>query len=327
MITVSAPGKLMILGEHAVVYGRPCLVTAVDQRLSVSAERSDDGKTHVDAPQVKETRFVDAAVSKFFQTKGKALDQTGVRLKIRSDFTHQVGFGSSSAVSVATLRALAILFDTPVDDDEIFQLAYDVTLDIQRVGSGFDIAAATYGGTIAYQKGRPVSSFSHGVPLIVGYTGTKADTPTLIREVAAKRALYPEKVERIFDAISDLVNQGKKSIASGDWELLGKAMNFTQEYLRDLGVSSEKLESMISGAKKAGAWGAKLSGAGGGDCMIAIAPEDKREDVENALVQAGGIVMDVTTHSRGVRVESRDFPVAPATYGVPRTIFLEQAPS
>ena len=86
----------------------------------------------------------------------------------------------------------------------------------------------------------------------------------------------------------------------GDWERVGKLMDFNQEYLRDLGVSSEKLEALISAAKAAGAWGAKLSGAGGGDCMIAVGPPGVKEAIRNA----GGEVVDVTVNAEGVRVES-----------------------
>src|SRR3989344_1348607 len=136
MITVSAPGKLLLFGEHAVVYGQPCIVTAVNQRLSVTAEESADVSIH--APQVKETKFVDATVKAFFSKYG----QHGAKLSITSEFSHEVGFGSSSAVTVATIKALGILFDIKLTDREIFDLAYKVTLDIQGVGSGFDIAAA-----------------------------------------------------------------------------------------------------------------------------------------------------------------------------------------
>src|SRR5512135_1527159 len=106
MFTISAPGKLMILGEHAVVYGEPCIVTAVNQRLSVTIDKSEGGII-IDAPQVKETRFVDAAIAKFFAEPGQAVKDRSVKLTIRSEFTQRVGFGSSSAVSVATLKALS----------------------------------------------------------------------------------------------------------------------------------------------------------------------------------------------------------------------------
>lgn len=295
----------MLMGEHAVVFGYPCIVTAVGQRLYVTAEKNDSSTVTIDAPQAKDTKFVNATVAKFFATKGTGISNHGVTLSIRSDFTSQVGFGSSSAVSVATLKALSLVCELSMTQREIFDLAYQVTLDIQGVGSGFDIAAACFGGTIFFKKGGEVlAPLPDEIPLVVGYTGVKADTPTLVRAVAAKREKEPEKVNRIFAAIGELVLQGKEALLAKDWEKLGKLMNFDQEYLRDLGVSSEKLEALILASKEAGAMGAKLSGAGGGDCMIAITSDEKRKAVEEAIEKAGGQVMRVITHVEGVRVEA-----------------------
>lgn len=304
MVTVSAPGKLMLMGEHAVVYGEPCLVTAVNQRLSVTIDASDNGQITIDAPQVKETKFVDRAIVKFFAEKGSFLKNRGIALAIHSDFDCRVGFGSSSAVSVATLKALSLYYNLTLTDREIFNLAYQVTLDIQGIGSGFDIAAATYGGTLFFTKGgATIAPLRVSVPLVVGYTGIKADTPTLIRQVEKLHKTYPDKVNRIFAAIGKLVREGKEALLRQDWERLGKLMDFDQEYLRDLGVSTQKLEDLISAAKRAGAYGAKLSGAGGGDCMIALATSDKQKVIRKAIKDAGGEVIDVSTRAAGVRVD------------------------
>ncbi|MBI4062633.1 mevalonate kinase [Candidatus Gottesmanbacteria bacterium] len=299
MITVSAPGKLLLFGEHAVVYGEPCIVTAVDQRLMVSAQKSEH--IEIDAPQVKETKFVDSAVKAFFANYKK----NGVKLSISSQFSHQVGFGSSSAVTVATVKALSLLFDVKLSDRELFDICYQVTLEIQRVGSGFDIAAAIWGGTLYFKKGGSIIEPMNvsDIPLIVGYTGVKADTPTLVRQVAEKQKKYPEKVNKIFSAIGKLVEEARTKITEGDWERVGRLMDFDQEYLRDLGVSSEKLEAMIEAAKTGGAWGAKLSGAGGGDCMIAVARSDKQGAIRKAIEGIGGQVIDIMPNAVGVRVD------------------------
>lgn len=300
MVTVSAPGKLLLFGEHAVVFEQPCIVTAVDQRLTVTAEKNL--RFSIDAPQVKETKFVDATLHAFFSKYSKS---QGVKLTISSQFSHQVGFGSSSAVTVATLKAVSLLFDVQMSDREIFDIAYHVTLDIQGVGSGFDIAAALYGGTIYFKKGGSAINPLNvsGIPLVVGYTGVKADTPSLVREVAEKQKKYPEKVNKIFTAIGKLVEEARTRMQAGEWERVGKLMDFNQEYLRDLGVSSEKLETLINAAKGAGAWGAKLSGAGGGDCMIAVGPTEKHDAIRKAISDSGGEVISVSANAKGVRVE------------------------
>lgn len=294
----------MLLGEHAVVFGQPCIVTAVDQRLFVTIKKSASGLV-IEAPQVKETKFVDAAIAKFFALHGKNIADRSIKLDIRSEFSQRLGFGSSAAVSVATFKALSLYYSIDLTNRQIFDLAYQVTLDIQSVGSGFDVAAAAFGGTLYFKKGgQALESLPDHLPLIVGYTGIKADTPTLVRQVGQLQKKYPEKVKRIFTAIGKLVDQGREAIIEKDWQRLGTLLDFDQEYLRDLGVSTTKLEDLIGAAKKAGAFGAKLSGAGGGDCMIAVASDKNRQAVEAALAAAGGALIRVNPNALGVKVET-----------------------
>lgn len=320
---MSAPGKLMLFGEHAVVYGYPCIATAVDQRMKATLTRLEELVFELEASDVdvggykktlteigkgdipKGAKFVEIALKNFFQNhpiKG------GVRLETSSEFSSQFGFGSSSASTVCAIKAFSELFGAKLSQKEMFDISYKTVLDIQGKGSGFDVAAAIYGGTFYFVTGGKVIEPLEikELQLIVGYTGVKADTTTLIKQVAEKKDKNPEKVERIFQAIAKLVNEAKQKMLEGDWGRVGKLMDFNQEYLRDLGVSSEKLEAMISAAKKAGAWGAKLSGAGGGDCMIALAPSVKREAVRKAIEEAGGQVIDVRANAQGVRIETTD---------------------
>lgn len=319
-VTVSAPGKLMVFGEHAVVYNRPCLVTAVDQRMRARVELTDDKVFFLDAPEVKISgyarpirevgmgeipkgaKFVEIAVKNFIENYPSS---SGIKVTTASDFSSQFGFGSSSASTVCVLRALSELTGKKLDNKQLFDLAYKTVLDVQGKGSGFDVAAALYGGTLYFVAGgktiTPVKL--RDIPLVVGYTGVKADTVTLMREVGEKMKAQPERIDRIYDAIVKLVEDARIKMIEGDWERVGKLMDFNQEYLRDLGVSSEKLESLISSAKGAGAWGAKLSGAGGGDCMIALAPEDKKKAIESAIEIAGGQVIHILPHAQGARLE------------------------
>lgn len=302
-ITVSAPGKLLLLGDHAVVYGKPCLVTAVSERLTVSLSPSHDNAMHFDTPGVSDTRFVAAAIEAAQGSWGNRLPPVLVATK--SGFSGNYGLGSSAAVTVATLYAIAEYIGRKVTPGELFRLSRNAILAVQKVGSGFDAASAIWGGTVWYEHlGRTITpAASDHMPLIVGFTGVKADTAAIVADVAKKYAAQKERVTRIFDAIAELVMGAREKMAEGDWERVGKLMDFNQEYLRDLGVSSEKLESLIVAAKGAGAWGAKLSGAGGGDCMIAVAPKEKRGQIEKAIEAAGGQVIHITPNAPGVRRE------------------------
>lgn len=292
----------MLMGEHAVVYGYPCIVTAVDKRLYVEAEITSNKEDEIITPQVKESRFVLETLAHF---REKFKIHKHIRITTQGDFSHNVGLGSSSAVTVATFAALSSLFNIKLTKKEIFDLSYTVTLKIQGVGSGFDIAAATYGGTLYFVKGGKIIeplNIEH-IPLVVGYSGIKADTPFYIRKVAEAHKDRKSEMVTIFIQMADLVNKAKKSLIKKDYSVFGKFMIKNQKLLQKLGVSIPQLDRMIKSAQESGAYGAKLSGAGGGDCMIALVSQDKKSTVEKAIEKAGGEIINVKNNAEGVRVE------------------------
>lgn len=317
----SAPGKLMLFGEHAVVYDRPCLVTAVNQRIRASVSPNPNNAVRINAPDVnirdyevgvedlgnnnqtpKGIKFVEFGLKNFFE---KYHLSSGINVETHSDFSSQFGFGSSSAVTVALLKALSIQFNTNTTNQELFELAYKTVLDVQGVGSGFDLAAGIWGGTLYFVGGgkeiTPVS-IDHW-PIVVGYTGIKADTATLVNQVSKLHQRQPTIIDQIFDTIASIVTKAKECIGRNNLEQLGELMNLNQGLLDSLGVSTQQLDNLTIAARSSGAWGAKLSGAGGGDCMIALVSNQKRSLVESAIVSAGGQVLTVEANAPGVRQE------------------------
>lgn len=319
---VSAPGKLMLFGEHAVVYGYPCLVTAVDQRVKVLAKKNNGAKIVIKAPDVglldyslainelkaktklpKGARFVVGAVENFFTEFDI---NSGLEIETRSEFSSEFGFGSSSAVTVAVIKALSELFAIKIDKKGLFNLSYKTVLDVQGVGSGFDLAAAIWGGTLWFVGGGKTLSplLAEELPIVVGYTGIKADTATLVRQVAEKKRSYPKAVAETFETISLITREAKIALEAKNWSKLGELMNFNQGLLEALGVNTKELSALVYAARKAGAFGAKLSGAGGGDCMIALVNSETRDLVEKNIEKAGGEVLKVELNAEGVKNES-----------------------
>lgn len=331
-ITVSAPGKLMLLGEHAVVYHHPCLVITVDQRIQTTVEVIDRNEFQLEARDVgisgykkpisklgkghipKGAKFVEIAVANSighpelvsgFRNKFGMTKEMGIRIKTESEFPSQYGFGSSSAVTVCVIKALSELFNLKLSKKEIFNLAYKTVLDIQGKGSGFDIAAAVYGGTLYFLTGGKTIEFLNvpSIPLIVGYSGVKSDTAVLVNKVKKSFSNKKNRLDEIYNSIEVLVNKAKAALIKKDWEMLGDLMNQNQNYLKELGVSTPKLDNMIKAALNGGAYGAKLSGAGGGDCMVAVVSDEKRGKVIGAIQSAGGEIIDIKTGAEGVRIE------------------------
>lgn len=316
----------MLLGEHAVVYGRPCIVTAVGQRMKATVELLDEPTFQLNAPDVQVTnykksmselgkgdilkgaKFVEMALYNFYKIYNRYKNYTnGVRITTKSDFTSQFGFGSSSASTVCVIKALSELTNKKLSSKKIFDLSYKTVLDVQGKGSGFDAAAAIYGGTLYFFTGgkiiKPLKLKS--LPLIVGYCGIKADTVTLINQVSKKAKKFPKIIEGIYLSIGNIVKIAKKALLKGDFQTVGELMNLNQGYLAALGVGSKKLANMIYAARDAGAYGAKLSGAGVGDCMICLASPEKAKAVKKAIMQAGGQVINVHPNVPGVRIETQ----------------------
>ncbi len=301
MVTAQASGKLFLLGEHAVVYVHPALIAAINKQLFVTSTINNKNTDEIITPGVSDIRFIREALSIF---KKKFTITQSVQITTRSDFTDKVGFGSSAAVTVATIASLNTLFDTKLSNNDIFNLSYDVVRSVQSVASGADIAASVYGGIVYYKKTEPpiinkinTSEFA----FIVGYSGIKADTVTMIKKVSN---LYEEKkefVEEIFADISDLVENGVLYLKQKDYEQFGICMNENHVLLQKLGVSTEKLDAMVLAAQNNGAWGAKLSGAGGGDCMIAIGPTAKKQKIEQAIRDVGEEIIKVSISSNGFK--------------------------
>lgn len=317
--TASAPGKLLLLGDHAVVYNHPCLVTAVDIRYDAAVQRTENsvleistpelrqrGETHcISAYQVgqtfrRETAFVEAAVAQVQQ-------RYGIRSGLKIDTSgpaRSYGLGSSSAVTVATLAALDRVFELGLSRRDLFSAGYQAVLDVQGLGSGFDVAAAVFGGTLYYVTGGAEIEPLHMVdlPLVVGYSGTKVGTVDLVKSVAEQRRRFPSLINHIFTVIHEIVEGGRSSLIARDWNTLGQLMNIHHGMLEALGVSTAKLSALIHAARSAGACGAKLSGAGGGDCMFAVALDSDKLAVEQAIAESGGEVIRLPLNVEGVRV-------------------------
>jgi mevalonate kinase len=294
-------------------------VTAVDQRMRATVELLDDLNFELEAEDVKVTGYKKTLSqlgvgdipkgAKFVEIALKNINdkyplKSGIKITTKSEFSSQFGFGSSSASTVCVVKAMSEIFNLNLSNKEIFDLSFKTVLDIQGKGSGFDVAAAVYGGTLYFVTGGEIIEplNINSLPLLVGYSGVKADTVTLINKVKASFVGRENRLEEIYSGIAVLVNDAKTAFLSNDLTKVGELMDKNQAYLRELGVSIDKLDYMIEAAIKAGAYGAKLSGAGGGDCMIALSPEEKKQAVINGINSVGETI-NVSTNAEGVRVE------------------------
>jgi len=320
-VTTSAPGKLMLYGEHAVIHQYPCLVTAVDLRVYVSIEKIKAPMIFIETPKLSEqgqsfslplnelfndqhlhpqTKFIVASIREVFS---KYNHLQGLKIQTSGPI-NSFGLGSSSAVTVAGIYALTNLFNIDISEQELFDLAYSAVLEVQVVGSGFDVASATYGGTLFYLPTNKVEILQlEHLPIVIAYSGAKVSTTNLVQEVEQLRFEFPEIIDLIFKNIGEIATSARIAMLQNKWQTAGKLANINQGLLESLGVSTPNLQKPIMAAQRSGSFGAKLSGAGGGDCMFAIVSEENRSIVEAAIEESGAQVLHLDTNTEGVRLE------------------------
>jgi len=323
-VTASAPAKVILFGEHFVVYGEPAVVLAIDRRAYATAEkRSDkkicfrstnlnlagyyeDGVFKVEQGDLREAkqRFEPArlAVSKVLEKYGT---NTGLSVEINSTVPVGAGLGSSAAVVASVTAATAGLLNVEMPKEEIFRISYEAEKIVHGNPSGIDPAISTFGGTLLYQMdtGFKPLEVKTEIPLVIGDTGVERSTKVQVERVREQVDKYPRIIEHIMRAANEIVVQSIEAFKENNLEALGDLMNINHALLYGVRVSDESLEWLINAARKAGALGAKLTGAGGGGCMIALARNERIERVMEAIQRAGGTPLMVRKTDEGVRIE------------------------
>lgn len=300
-VTATAPGKVILFGEHAVVYGRPALAAPVHEVQARAIVRADPrgrpGRVRVEAPEVGLEAELDAlpADHPLARALSLVLAELGIdrppacRVRIVSTIPVAAGLGSGAAVSVAVIRAFARFLGRPLDPEDVSALAYEVEKLHHGTPSGIDNTVVTWGRPVCYVRGEPLQPLAVPSPftLVIADTGVPSPTAKTVGDVRRGWERDPAIFERRFDRIGALAEAAREAIESGDVEALGPLMDENQGLLGELGVSSPELERLIEVAREAGASGAKLSGGGRGGNLIALVDPDTGPAVQAALRAAG----------------------------------------
>ena len=291
-----ASGKIILLGEHAVVYGRPALAAPIP--LAVEARVVDSADTVLLIPRwgieqrVPPMSENPQGVTRILALLLERLDLASRALTIEAfpNVPRAMGLGGSSALAVAVIRALSDHFKLDLSNERVNELAFECERAAHGTPSGVDNTIATYGSTLlfenngspSFQEVRPAGSVS----IAIGISGKESLTATTVAQVRKAWERQPERYERIFDQIGDLTRAGTEALQDGAYQELGELMNLCQGYLNALQVSTPELEELIHIARRRGAVGAKLTGGGGGGSVIALCP-DGADDVVDAMQNSG----------------------------------------
>jgi mevalonate kinase len=298
MTSSSAPGKIILFGEHAVVYGRPALAVPVTQvHADVEVSDSDRAGIWIHAPGIDLHAEVNSLPSDhpiaavinnvFFLSRISPFPS--LKVDIVSTIPVASGLGSGAAVSVALTRALSAHLHHPMTDEEINAFVYEIEKIHHGTPSGIDNTVVTYARPVYFIKGQPMETFSVGGPftLVIGDTGIPAPTKESVSDVRKLWMDDQTRWETVFDKIGEISFTARRAIEAGNWESLGELMNRNHTLLQELSVSSPEVDKLVSAAREAGALGAKLSGGGRGGNMIALVKADMAAKIEEALREAG----------------------------------------
>ena len=306
----SAPGKIILFGEHAVVYGRPAIavpIADVRARATIETAPPNSGFRIVAPDLERDYLLIDAAPDDpLAKTVHITLEHLGqnhlpdAALHVSSTIPLGRGLGSGAAISAAVVRATVDFFGKTISTETVSNLVYEIEKLYHGTPSGIDNTVISYEQPVYFIKGRPVQRLRVANPftLIIGDTGIVASTRELVGGVRQRWQVDTQRYEGYFDEVSVIVRHAKIIIEQEGMSVqaLGKLMNENQELLENIGVSSPELEQLVKAALAAGAWGAKLSGAGGGGNMIALVPPNAEivAAVSNALTMAGASAVFTT---------------------------------
>ncbi|NPA04707.1 MAG: mevalonate kinase [Crenarchaeota archaeon] len=312
-----APGKVILFGEHFVVEGVPAIATAVGLRARACAYEVEGlGGVFVYSSVFDESLRVFPSsnpkvmnfheVVKYIHNMLGIDEHRDILVRIDSAIPPAAGLGSSAATAVAFAAAYALAYGVRLTPEEASRAAYEAEKIVHGRPSGIDNTIAAQGGTILYRRGagfERIRPSLEGCRLVIADTGVKRSTRKAVELVLERKRRLRRLGDAIYETAALLVEEARRALEEGDAELLGILMDVNQGLLNAMGVSIPRIEELVYRARRAGAYGAKLTGAGLGGCVIALTSTRTADAVSKALEEAGARTYIAELDAPGLRVE------------------------
>jgi len=293
-------GKVILFGEHFVVHGVPGIVSAVDSTtdavvrkvetpgINIIDERKG-AKGYTEKKRIQQKESIDRMLEAIGLNKKVSLD-----IWLGGNLPSFSGIGASAASSVAIARAISEEFEFNFSDERINEIAYEAEKAYAGTPSGIDNTAATFGGLLWFKKNvdGPDTieklNIKEPIEIIMANSGVVADTKEMVLGVTERKKKYPEKYDKIFKQEEELVVKAREALEGFDLKKVGQLMDMNHKLLQDIEVSCKELDYLVKVARGNGAYGAKLTGGGGGGCIVALTPGKKlQEQVARAIEKEG----------------------------------------
>jgi len=311
----SAPGKVILSGEHAVVYGNPCLVAAIDLRSEASAEVVQGEKIEVISDRLGRQVFdleprpsnLELGLFPIASVAGSVLKRAGKRKGLKISVSSQIppgsGLGSSASVFVAVASACSNALELGLGLEDVAELAAEGERRVHFNPSGVDVEVAINGGVMTFRKGHPIErvNFPEGMKLVIGFSGISRKTGDMVKRVAELAESSKDRFDLCLRALSEVTARMRTALASSDLVELGRMMLLNHAVLCLMGVSTDTLDRLVNSAISSHAFGAKLTGAGGGGSIVAVCSPGDEGGVAQKIRESGGIPFVVSISREGVR--------------------------
>jgi mevalonate kinase len=284
----SAPGKVILFGEHFVVYGVKAILCSINKRVTVTAEKTSERKISINSKigklelePNKPISEINSPLKPFYYLANKSIENkdSGIRIQIDSEIPLGAGLGSSSACCVAGAAAIFKLFGN-ISKEEVLKLAIEAERTIFENTSGADCTVCTYGGIMEYDKNKGFKKIEHepNFQLVIINSNMEHSTQSMVSKVKEFENKNKEEFSKLSNLESKLVEDVLKLVKENKIQEIGQKMNQNQEYLENIGISNKELTKMIKIGQES-SFGAKITGSGGGGCIFALTNESNLQNI------------------------------------------------
>lgn len=306
MITGIGYGKTILFGEHFVVHNIPAIASALDLKTTATLKVNsslndikfiDESRSSFERRELFFSQENDDKLCKLtkllLEQMNKSVNDLSCEIHLKSNVPEYGGAGLSAALTVSLVRLYSNYFDLNLSDSEVARISYKGEKLFHGTPSGIDNTVATYGGLLWFVKNNPDNIIepldidTKGL-LVIGDTRISHNVMELVAEVRRRKETEPEIYNPVFSRAKEIVHQARDLLRNGNWNKIGKLMNDNHVLLQKVGVSIQALDDLVDLSMKNGALGAKLTGGGGGGCMIALVPNEKiQENILSTMIDSG----------------------------------------
>ena len=319
-VVASAPGKVILFGEHFVVKGSRAIATSIGLRVKVRVEECGAWPIKIKSLDLGVEGRVDSELNywgshhlKPFTRILQVLNGMGykiqpARVTIVSEIPIAAGLGSSAASAASFALAYSTFLGSALSEDDLVKVAYEAEVIVHGRPSGIDNNIVVYGGGLVYRRGETPERINVTLPegyvVLIANTGIERSTGVVVRDVLRLAESTWNVTSKIYEAADSIIDEALNAFARGDMDILGKLMNINQGLLNAVGASSMEIESLIFAARSAGAKGAKLTGAGRGGSVIILVERERLDDVRKAIKDKAVWIGVTSLGVEGVILES-----------------------